>query len=64
MDDEVRDRAALYLKTFKNEPLAIAYVKEGEPEHVGTHLTSTSLHLYRVILLLSCFGGEACYIRE
>lgn len=28
VDDEVRDRAALYLKTFKDEPLAIAYVKE------------------------------------
>jgi len=28
VDDEVRDRAALYLKTFKNEPLAVSYVKE------------------------------------
>jgi len=28
VDDEVRDRAALYLKTFKDEPLAVAYVKE------------------------------------
>ncbi|KAF7965672.1 hypothetical protein HWV62_42376 [Athelia sp. TMB] len=28
VDDEVRDRAALYLKTFKEEPLAQAYVKE------------------------------------
>jgi len=28
VDDEVRDRAALYLKTFKDEPLANAYVKE------------------------------------
>jgi coatomer subunit gamma len=30
VDDEVRDRAALYLKTFKNEPLAVSYVKEGQ----------------------------------
>ncbi|KAJ4002179.1 coatomer subunit gamma [Lentinula boryana] len=28
VDDEVRDRAALYLRTFKEEPLAKAYVKE------------------------------------
>ena len=28
MDDEVRDRAALYLKTFKEESLAAVYVKE------------------------------------
>ncbi|KAG5340755.1 hypothetical protein C0989_000419 [Termitomyces sp. Mn162] len=28
VDDEVRDRAALYLKTFKEKPLADAYVKE------------------------------------
>lgn len=29
VDDEVRDRAALYLRTFKEKPLANAYVKEG-----------------------------------
>ncbi|KAJ3869274.1 coatomer subunit gamma [Lentinula novae-zelandiae] len=28
VDDEVRDRAALYLRTFKEKPLANAYVKE------------------------------------
>lgn len=28
-DDEVRDRAALYLRTFKEKPLADAYVKDG-----------------------------------
>jgi coatomer protein complex subunit gamma len=28
VDDEVRDRAALYLRTFKEEPLATVYVKE------------------------------------
>ncbi|KAF5332556.1 hypothetical protein D9611_005083 [Ephemerocybe angulata] len=28
VDDEVRDRAALYLKVFKEKPLADAYVKE------------------------------------
>jgi len=28
VDDEVRDRAALYLRTFKEEPLATAYLKE------------------------------------
>ena len=28
MDNEVRDRAALYLKAFKEEPLAAVYVKE------------------------------------
>ncbi|KAG6878308.1 hypothetical protein C0993_008905 [Termitomyces sp. T159_Od127] len=28
VDDEVRDRAALYLKTFKEKPLADTYVKE------------------------------------
>lgn len=30
VDDEVRDRAAFYLKTLEDEPLALAYVKEGE----------------------------------
>ena len=29
VDDEVRDRAALYLKVFGEKPLADAYVKEG-----------------------------------
>ena len=29
VDDEVRDRAALYLKVFDEKPLADAYVKEG-----------------------------------
>lgn len=29
VDDEVRDRAALYLKVFKEKPLADTYVKEG-----------------------------------
>jgi coatomer protein complex subunit gamma len=29
VDDEVRDRAALYLKVFGDKPLADAYVKEG-----------------------------------
>lgn len=29
VDDEVRDRAALYLKTLKYEQLAETYVKEG-----------------------------------
>lgn len=30
VDDEVRDRAALYLKVFGEKPLADAYVKEGK----------------------------------
>ena len=29
VDDEVRDRAAMYLKVMKEAPLADAYVKEG-----------------------------------
>ena len=29
MDDEVRDRAAMYVRVFKEKPLADAYVKEG-----------------------------------
>ena len=29
VDDEVRDRATLYLKTFEEKPLADVYVKEG-----------------------------------
>ena len=29
VDDEVRDRAALYLKVFKEKSLADAYVKDG-----------------------------------
>lgn len=29
VDDEVRDRAAMYVKVFKEKPLADAYVKEG-----------------------------------
>jgi coatomer protein complex subunit gamma len=29
VDDEVRDRAAMYLKVMKETPLADAYVKEG-----------------------------------
>jgi coatomer protein complex subunit gamma len=29
VDDEVRDRAALYLRVFKEKPLADVYVKEG-----------------------------------
>ena len=29
VDDEVRDRAALYLKTFQDKPLADTYVKDG-----------------------------------
>lgn len=30
VDDEVRDRAALYLRSFKEKALADAYVREGE----------------------------------
>ena len=30
VDDEVRDRAALYLKVFQAKPLADTYVKEGD----------------------------------
>ena len=30
VDDEVRDRAAMYLRTMKEEALAKVYVKEGE----------------------------------
>jgi len=30
VDDEVRDRAALYLKLYEDHPLADMYVKEGE----------------------------------
>ena len=31
VDDEVRDRAAMYLRVMKEEPLAEKLVKEGEP---------------------------------
>jgi len=31
VDDEVRDRAALYLKVFEEKALADTYVKEGQP---------------------------------
>jgi coatomer subunit gamma len=34
VDDEVRDRAAMYLRMFKESFLADAYVKEGESPHV------------------------------
>ena len=30
VDDEVRDRAAMYLRVMKEEPLAEKLVKEGE----------------------------------
>jgi coatomer protein complex subunit gamma len=30
VDDEVRDRAALYLKVFREKSLADTYVKEGK----------------------------------
>lgn len=29
VDDEVRDRAAMYLKVYEEPPLVTAYVKEG-----------------------------------
>jgi coatomer protein complex subunit gamma len=35
VDDEVRDRAALYLKVFNDRPLADAYVKEGSSGRVN-----------------------------
>lgn len=31
VDDEVRDRAALYLKVLDQEPLADKFVKDGKP---------------------------------
>lgn len=31
VDDEVRDRAAMYLRVMKEEPLAEKLVKEGAP---------------------------------
>lgn len=31
VDDEVRDRAALYLRFMKDEPLAQTFVKDGAP---------------------------------
>ena len=37
VDDEVRDRAAMYLRMFKESLLADTYVKEGE----STDLLST-----------------------
>lgn len=30
VDDEVRDRAAMYLKVYQAPPLADAYVKDGQ----------------------------------
>ena len=35
VDDEVRDRAAMYLRMFKESLLADTYVKEGKPPDVS-----------------------------
>jgi coatomer protein complex subunit gamma len=33
VDDEVRDRAAMYLRVMREEPLANSLVREGEPSN-------------------------------
>jgi coatomer protein complex subunit gamma len=47
VDDEVRDRAAMYLRLMKEESLANALVKDGMYGTFGAHQTRTDdrLHL-------------------
>jgi hypothetical protein len=39
VDDEVRDRAALYLKVLDQEPLAEKFVKDGRPSAQNASLS-------------------------
>jgi hypothetical protein len=55
VDDEVRDRATLYLKVFTEKTLADAYVKEGLLTFMSSFLID-SWTVYRV-RLLSCGAG-------
>jgi coatomer protein complex subunit gamma len=56
VDDEVRDRAALYLKVFNDRPLADAYVKEGSSGrvmHQGPDLCCTTESVFSLAALES-----------
>ena len=58
MDDEVRDRAALYLKTFKDEPLAMAYVKEGGSLYAAYHLAAAHYSFAESVFSLSALEAK------
>jgi hypothetical protein len=49
VDDEVRDRAALYLRTFRDQALADVYVREGKSP--GMCPLSKIINLCRIGLL-------------
>ncbi len=53
VDDEVRDRAAMYLRVLKQQRLADAYVKTGKIYFAHQRFTS-SLSNYRRIRVLTC----------
>ena len=52
VDDEVRDRATLYLKVFTEKPLADAYVREGL-SFMLTFMSSFLIHSWTLYLIQS-----------
>jgi coatomer protein complex subunit gamma len=61
VDDEVRDRAALYLKVFKTQTLVEPYIKEGEfifSRQFRSHLLS-----FRLGVVIGCLGIETGILR-
>ena len=63
VDDEVRDRAAMYVRVFKEKPLADAYVKEGMfLFYINTfRATATS---DRISIFSGRIGIKTCCIRQ
>jgi coatomer protein complex subunit gamma len=53
VDDEVRDRAAMYLKVFKQKRLAATYVKEGEIREI-VDKPALFLSIYLRVCFLAC----------
>lgn len=53
VDDEVRDRAAMYLKIYQEPPLAVPYIKEGLSAHMYNPVGGL-MGLSRIVLLAFC----------
>lgn len=64
VDDEVRDRAALYLKVFKTQTLVEPYIKEGEVFLVGVVMSCSCYFLDSVLSLAALESKLVSYVKD